>query len=104
MMVETFRKLLDLLTPAERRRSSNSVATWKRSFLDHLFFTLGRFPAVATRNDLYLALAHAVRDIDGGRPLQRREHLAAFEQDGIGIGAADVDSDAAHAGSPPKTL
>jgi starch phosphorylase len=48
--------------PAERRRSANSVATWKRSFLDHLFFTLGRFPAVATRNDLYLALAHAVRD------------------------------------------
>jgi len=49
-------------------------------------------------------LAHAVRDIDGGRPLQRGEHLAALEQNGIAIGAADVDSDAAHAGSSPKTL
>ncbi len=33
-----------------------------RAFLDSLFFIQGRTPAVATKNDLYMALAHAVRD------------------------------------------
>jgi len=33
----------------------------KREFKDALFATLGRFPEAATRNDLYLALALAVR-------------------------------------------
>jgi len=32
------------------------------AFLDHLYYTQGRLPAIATRNDLYTALAHTVRD------------------------------------------
>jgi glycogen phosphorylase len=34
----------------------------RQSFLDNLFYGLGRVPSVATRNDLYTALALTVRD------------------------------------------
>ena len=34
----------------------------RRSFLDSLLYSLGRVPSVATRNDLYTALAMTVRD------------------------------------------
>src|SRR5215469_4948259 len=34
----------------------------KQSFLDNLFYGMGRVPAIATRNDLYSALALSVRD------------------------------------------
>jgi starch phosphorylase len=34
----------------------------KRSFLDDLFYMQGKFPALATKNDYYMALAYAVRD------------------------------------------
>ena len=34
----------------------------KQSFLDNLFYAMGRVPSVATRNDLYTALALTVRD------------------------------------------
>ena len=39
-----------------------SVADWKRSIADKLYYALARFPAVATPNDRYLAVALAVRD------------------------------------------
>jgi starch phosphorylase len=38
------------------------VADWKRSIADKLYYSLARFPAVATANDRYLAVALAVRD------------------------------------------
>ncbi|MFN8093400.1 MAG: glycogen/starch/alpha-glucan phosphorylase [Vicinamibacteria bacterium] len=38
------------------------TADWKRSIADKLYYTLARFPAVATANDRYLAVALAVRD------------------------------------------
>ena len=34
----------------------------KHAFLDNLFYIQGKFPALATKNDYYLALAYAVRD------------------------------------------
>jgi glycogen phosphorylase len=34
----------------------------KQAFLDNLFYLMGRMPAVATKNDLYTALAVTVRD------------------------------------------
>jgi starch phosphorylase len=34
----------------------------KHAFLDNLFHVLGKFPALATRHDFYLALAYTVRD------------------------------------------
>ncbi len=36
--------------------------SFKRAFLNNLFFIQGKFPALATDNDYYQALAHAVRD------------------------------------------
>ena len=40
----------------------NDAASIRRDFMQKLFFDLGKFPAVATQNDYYLALAYAVRD------------------------------------------
>ncbi|MGE0113466.1 MAG: glycogen/starch/alpha-glucan phosphorylase [Steroidobacteraceae bacterium] len=34
----------------------------KQDFLDHLFYIQGKFPALATRNDYYMALAFTIRD------------------------------------------
>ncbi|HKJ22410.1 MAG TPA: glycogen/starch/alpha-glucan phosphorylase [Gammaproteobacteria bacterium] len=48
-------------------RTALTPGAFKRSFLDNLFYVLGKFPALATRNDYYMALAYAVRD----RLLQR---------------------------------
>src|SRR5580704_4104714 len=45
----------------------------KRSFLDNLFYMQGKFPALATDYDYYMALAYAVRD----RMLQRWNGTAA---------------------------
>ncbi|NNM62613.1 MAG: glycogen/starch/alpha-glucan phosphorylase [Steroidobacteraceae bacterium] len=45
----------------------------KSAFLDDLFYAQGKFPALATRNDYYMALAYAVRD----RMLQRWVSTAA---------------------------
>ncbi|MFA6957271.1 MAG: glycogen/starch/alpha-glucan phosphorylase [Thermoanaerobaculia bacterium] len=43
-------------------RRGTDVDAWKRAFHDNLFYALGRFPAAATLNDKYLALALSVRD------------------------------------------
>jgi starch phosphorylase len=43
-------------------RTGSSVEDLKQSFVDSLFCSLGRVPMAATRNDLYTALALAVRD------------------------------------------
>jgi len=43
-------------------RTDLSVDALVQSFLDNLFFVQGRSPERATRNDLYMALAHSVRD------------------------------------------
>ena len=45
----------------------------KNGFLDDLFYVLGKFPALATKKDYYMALAFAVRD----RMLQRWISTAA---------------------------
>jgi starch phosphorylase len=43
-------------------RSKESVESIKTDLLDHLFYTQGRLPEFATRNDWYMALALTVRD------------------------------------------
>ena len=43
-------------------RIGNTVEAIKRDLLENLFCIQGKFPAVATDNDYYLALAYAVRD------------------------------------------
>jgi glycogen phosphorylase len=51
----------------EDDRTALSKDALKNSFLDDLFYVQGKFPALATQNDYYMALAYAVRD----RMLQR---------------------------------
>ncbi len=51
----------------EEVRTGLSAEAFRRSILDNLFYVQGRFPAVATRNDWYMAIALSVRD----RVLQR---------------------------------
>src|SRR6478752_4909873 len=43
-------------------RTGLTVETLKRAIADNLFYAQGKFPAIATKNDLYMALAYAVRD------------------------------------------
>ena len=67
------------LTPLkpDRRLQDERVAlnkeAIKSSFLDDLFYVQGKFPALATENDYYMALAFAIRD----RMLQRWISTAA---------------------------
>ena len=49
-------------TENETRRTGLSKESIKASFLENLFYRLGKIPSVATRNDLYSALALGVRD------------------------------------------
>jgi glycogen phosphorylase len=48
--------------PREDDRTALSKEALKNSFLDDLFYMQGKFPALATKNDYYMALAYAVRD------------------------------------------
>src|SRR5271169_5217024 len=57
----------------EDDRTALSKEALKSAFLDDLFYMQGKFPALATKNDYYMALAYAVRD----RMLQRWISTAA---------------------------
>ena len=46
----------------EHDRTSLNRAALQRAFLDNLFYIQATFPRLATPNDYYMALAHAVRD------------------------------------------
>ena len=48
--------------PAEDARVGLSPAAIAQAYRDNLAYLLARFPAVATKNDHYMALAYAVRD------------------------------------------
>lgn len=43
-------------------RSDMSLEGLRRTFREHVFYTQGRLPVVATTNDLYMALSFTVRD------------------------------------------
>jgi starch phosphorylase len=57
----------------EHERTGLTKEAIKNAFLDGLFYMQGKFPALATQNDYYMALAYAVRD----RMLQRWISTAA---------------------------
>lgn len=59
--------------PLEDERTGLTKEAFKHAFLDNLLYSQGKFPALATRNDYYQALAYAVRD----RLLQRWISTAA---------------------------
>lgn len=46
----------------EDDRTGLSIETLKRALADNLFYIQGKFPAIATPNDYYMALAYTVRD------------------------------------------
>ncbi len=46
----------------EDDRTGLDIETLKRAFRDNLFYIQGKFPAIATQNDYYMALAYTVRD------------------------------------------
>jgi len=48
-------------TRAARESSGALQESFKRAFLDNLFYIQGKFPALATKMDYYLALAYTVR-------------------------------------------
>jgi starch phosphorylase len=47
---------------ADDIRTGLGASALKRAIVDNLTYVQGRFPSLATRNDWYVALAHAVRD------------------------------------------
>jgi len=57
----------EYLNNIEDDRTGLSKEALKRAFLDNLYYIQGKFPALATKHDYYMALAHTVRD----RLLQR---------------------------------
>jgi starch phosphorylase len=59
--------------PADDVRTGLDTHALKQAFLDNLLYVQGKFPALATRADYHLALAHVVRD----RLLQRWISTAA---------------------------
>ncbi|MFQ4144194.1 glycogen/starch/alpha-glucan phosphorylase [Chlorogloeopsis sp. ULAP02] len=61
--VETLQQTIKV----EDDRTGLSLETLKRAIADNLFYIQGKYPAIATKNDFYMALAYTVRD----RLLQR---------------------------------
>jgi starch phosphorylase len=47
---------------ADDDRTGLTVEILKRAFAENLFYVQGKFPAIATKNDFYMALAYTVRD------------------------------------------
>src|SRR6267154_2485235 len=50
------------LEAVEDDRTGLSVPALRRACADNLFYVQGKFPAIATKNDFYMALAYTVRD------------------------------------------
>jgi glycogen phosphorylase len=46
----------------EDDRTGLTVEAIKRALVENLFYAQGKFPAIATKNDFYMALAYTVRD------------------------------------------
>jgi starch phosphorylase len=50
------------LEEVENDRTGLSVSALRTAFADNLYYVQGKFPAIATKNDFYMALAYTVRD------------------------------------------
>src|SRR6266567_4100093 len=49
-------------TGGDDTRPRDDAASLQRDLINKLYFELAKFPAVATKNDHYMALSYAVRD------------------------------------------
>jgi glycogen phosphorylase len=70
-------QIQDTQKQPENDLNGSSVADLKRDFLNKLFYVQGKFPALASLNDYYMALSYTVRD----RLLQRWISTAAVYTD-----------------------
>ena len=50
------------LEAVEDDRTGLSVPALRRACADNLYYVQGKFPAIATKNDLYMAVAYTMRD------------------------------------------
>src|ERR1700741_4368139 len=50
------------LETVEDDRTGLTVPALRRAWTDNLYYVQGKFPAIATGNDLYMALAYTIRD------------------------------------------
>ena len=75
--------------PSLVRGQADRTETLKESILNHLHYTQGRTPALATRNDWYMAVAHAVRDRMMQRWIDGTEHLALKDLRTVGYLSAE---------------
>ena len=62
MPAQTVESRKPLPPTAEDFRTSLTTEALKKSFADSLRFSQARLPSLATRTDLYLALAYTIRD------------------------------------------
>ena len=68
--------------PPKALAESREILTFRREFIRHLFLTQGRIPEIATSNDLYMAVAYAVRN----QLLERWLHtVEAYSKPGVRI-------------------
>ncbi len=61
-MVPTNSTDTETIVRVEDDRTGTSIETLRRAMADHLFYTIGRFPELATKHDLYMAISYTVRD------------------------------------------
>jgi starch phosphorylase len=61
-MVQNDKTVESTTVRVEDDRTGTSIETLRRAMADHLFYTQGRFPELATKHDLYMALSYTVRD------------------------------------------
>ena len=61
-------------------RTSLDPEALAQAFLDNLYYAQGRIPAIATRNDLYMALAYTVRDRLLARWVAEMQQLRTYER------------------------
>ncbi len=61
-------------------RTSLDPEALAQAFLDNLYYAQGRIPAIATRNDLYMALAYTVRDRLLARWVAEMQQLRTYEK------------------------
>ncbi|MBI1270616.1 glycogen/starch/alpha-glucan family phosphorylase [bacterium] len=49
-------------TQIDDLRTGVTVSALRRALADNLYYAIGKYPEIATKNDFYLAVAHTVRD------------------------------------------
>ncbi|RJR48840.1 MAG: glycogen/starch/alpha-glucan phosphorylase, partial [Desulfobacteraceae bacterium] len=70
-------------------RSDISLEGMRRTFREHVFYTQGSFPLVASKNDLYMATAFTVRDLMLHRWVMTMQNLGRKDIKGVAYLSAE---------------